>query len=100
MMEITTGVVFLMSSLYGSGQANAQIAQIPAQASTVTQEATTSSSSLTDSKAVMAYVKAQYASEPLLIDIARCESTFRQFDENGQVLRGKVNKGDVGVMQI
>jgi len=101
MIELTTGVVFLMSSLYGSGQANAQMNQVPAEAPAQTQEAATSTeSSFTDSKDVMAYVKAQYASEPLLVDIARCESTFRQFDQNGQVLRGKVNNGDVGVMQI
>jgi hypothetical protein len=98
MIELTTGVVLLMSSLYGSGQANAQISQAPAP---VSQEATsTSQSSFTDTKVIEAYVRAQFASEPLLVDIARCESTFRQFDTSGQVIRGRVNHADVGVMQI
>lgn len=37
---------------------------------------------------------------PLLVEIARCESHFRQFDENGEIFRGVVNPDDVGVMQI
>jgi len=53
-----------------------------------------------DPKVVEAYVRKSYADEPLLVDIARCESTFRQFDTGGNIIRGKVNKGDIGVMQI
>lgn len=100
MIELTTGVVFLMSSLYGSGQANAQMNQIPVDTQNQATTTSTSESSFTNSKAIEAYVRKMDADEPLLIDIARCESTFRQFDQNGQVLRGKVNNGDVGVMQI
>lgn len=32
--------------------------------------------------------------------IAFCESTYRQFDSQGRVLRGKANPKDVGVFQI
>lgn len=35
-----------------------------------------------------------------MADIAFCESRFRQFDKNGNPLRGFVNSADVGVMQI
>ncbi len=52
------------------------------------------------SKDVEKYVRDQYSSDPILVDIARCESTFRQFDTTGHVIRGKVNSADVGVMQI
>ena len=48
----------------------------------------------------MAYVKKKYADEPILIDIARCESSFRQYDKDGNILHGKANTGDIGVMQI
>ncbi len=41
-----------------------------------------------------------FKDDPILVEIARCESQFRQFDENGNILKGKVNKGDLGVMQI
>lgn len=37
---------------------------------------------------------------PVMIDVAYCESRFRQFDANGNVLRGDYNALDVGVMQI
>ena len=101
MMELTTGVVFLMSSLYGSGQANAQTIQtaavISAQVSATT---TTELSTSTDSKAIEAYVRKELASTPILIEVARCESTFRQYGKDGRVIRGKENPLDVGVFQI
>jgi hypothetical protein len=45
-------------------------------------------------------VREYFKDEPILIEIARCESTFRQFNADGSVKRGKVNDMDVGVMQI
>jgi hypothetical protein len=45
-------------------------------------------------------VKTYFSKTPVLARIAKCESTFRQHDKNGNVLRGKVNSRDVGVMQI
>ena len=47
-----------------------------------------------------AYVRQYFAHEPLLADIAWCESRMRQLDKNGEIFRGKVNRDDVGVMQI
>ncbi len=35
-----------------------------------------------------------------MIQVARCESTFRHTLEDGSVLRGKVDSRDTGVMQI
>jgi hypothetical protein len=104
MIELTTGIAFLVSSLYGPGQA--QAASVPVTpiintaASTTIEQASTTEARFLDSKAVESYVSKQYADEPVLVDIARCESTFRQFGPDGNVIRGKVNKGDVGVMQI
>lgn len=36
----------------------------------------------------------------LTLSIAKCESEVRQFDENGDVLRGIQNPKDIGVFQI
>ncbi len=47
-----------------------------------------------------AYVRDYFKDVPLLAEISRCESTFRQFDRDGKPLIGKVNKDDIGVMQI
>lgn len=98
MIEVATGVAFLMSSLYGAGHTSAQVANVAA-APTTGQATTTEARILTSSKEVEAYVR-KNANEPILVEIARCESTFRQYDANGEVIRGKVNRKDVGVMQI
>lgn len=45
-------------------------------------------------------VRAYFVDTPALVEVARCESSFRHVDANGDLLRGKVNKSDVGVMQI
>jgi len=49
---------------------------------------------------VKAFVTQYFADTPILARIAGCESQFRQFDKDGQVLRGEVVHQDVGVMQI
>jgi len=46
------------------------------------------------------YVKDYFADIPIMIQIARCESTFRHLRKDGEVHRGRVNSKDVGVMQI
>jgi len=45
-------------------------------------------------------VRTFYKETPILAEIAFCESTFRHIDKNGNLLRGKVDSGDIGVMQI
>lgn len=45
-------------------------------------------------------VRAYFSDLPILAEVAFCESRYRQFDTNGQVLRGVQNSQDVGVMQI
>jgi len=104
MIELTTGIAFLVSSLYGGVQVQASTTANNIQAGntnpTIEQTSGSTETSFINSKVVEAYVKAQYADEPILVDVARCESTYRQFDQTGNILRGKVNKADVGVMQI
>jgi len=51
-------------------------------------------------KGLQARVRSEMKDMPVLIDIARCESKFRQWEDNGTVLRGKINKKDVGLFQI
>jgi hypothetical protein len=103
MTELTTGVLFLMSSLYGSGQANNQVANIVS-ANSVSNGTASSSIEQTfttnDPKEMEKFLRNEYADDPILVDIARCESNFRQFDKDGIVIHGIANKADVGVMQI
>ncbi len=46
------------------------------------------------------YVREYYKDTPLLYEIAKCESDLRQFGKDGQVIRGEVDRDDVGIMQI
>ena len=46
------------------------------------------------------YVRKYFKDIPVMVQIARCESTFRQLDADGDIHRGVVNPEDVGVMQI
>ena len=46
------------------------------------------------------YVRQYFSDIPIMIQIAKCESRFRQLDAGGEVHRGEINNADVGVMQI
>lgn len=46
------------------------------------------------------YVEKYFSDIPVLVEVARCESQFRQHSKNGQVLQGLINEFDLGVMQI
>lgn len=45
-------------------------------------------------------VRSYFQDIPVMIEVARCESTFRHNLEDGSVLRGRVDSADTGVMQI
>lgn len=47
-----------------------------------------------------AAVRSYFSDIPVMIQIARCESTFRHTLSDGTVLRGRVDSADTGVMQI
>ncbi len=46
------------------------------------------------------HVRETFKDTPVLAEVARCESRFRQFGTDGTVLKGEVNPHDIGVMQI
>jgi hypothetical protein len=103
MIELTTGVVFLMSSLYGAGQhgyIETNATSIPKENVARTEVVEKSSSNSKEQKEMEAYLRKEYADTPILVEVARCESEFRQFNKDGSVVRGIVNNRDVGVMQI
>jgi hypothetical protein len=104
MIEIITTSLFVLSSVYG--------APIVASADTVSatttpwvtvnkQEITIKNRFLTEKQLELEKVAKEYfKDDPILVKIAGCESQFRQYDSKGATLKGKVNKGDLGLMQI
>jgi len=47
-----------------------------------------------------AYVREYFSDTPIMASIAWCESRMRHLEKDGTVYRGRINKSDVGVMQI
>jgi len=45
-------------------------------------------------------VREYFKDTPILAEIAKCESQFKHVGLNGKIITGKINKGDLGVMQI
>jgi len=52
------------------------------------------------SKTTEEVVREYFSDIPMLVEVSRCESTFRHYLEGGNVLKGLVNGSDIGVMQI
>jgi len=55
---------------------------------------------ITDPENVERFINDYFADIPILAEIAKCESRYRQFNSNGGVLKGNKNSYDRGVMQI
>lgn len=98
MIELTTGIVFLLSSMYGSG--NLPTDAINALGHVDSSDDSAQIIATTDRKSLEKYLREHFADTPILVEIARCESTFTHYNKDGDIMRGKVNKADVGVMQI
>ena len=92
MIELTTAVILLVSSLYGPASAVAQ--DVGNSVNTQNQTPIVNPVTLEN------YVKEYFIETPILAEIARCESGYRQVGSNGTVLRGKVESSDVGLMQV
>ncbi|HJO89804.1 MAG: hypothetical protein QGH85_00155 [Candidatus Pacebacteria bacterium] len=53
-----------------------------------------------ESPTVEEYVREHFENYPVMAEVAKCESRFRHFKKNGDIIRGEINRADVGVMQI
>src|SRR3989344_5524641 len=87
MFELVASVFMLASVFYGQ----------PASAS---DEIALNGAKTVGPKTIEEVVREHFAETPVLIEVARCESTFRQVDHRGEVIRGRHNEYDVGLMQI
>ena len=105
MIGLTTGLFMLATAAMPLTLDASTIAGAPTsiQSSTSTDaksSTTTPTIALQDFKTLEEYVRAYFKDTPELAEIAKCESDFRQYDDKGAILKGTVNKGDIGIMQI
>ena len=55
---------------------------------------------ITDSKNIQKFINDYFVDIPILAEIAKCESQFRHLNSSGDVLKGRKDRRDTGVMQI
>jgi hypothetical protein len=98
MLNITAlGLYMVFSGMTGTPVA-AQVPEIPQTEPQVVEER--KKDTIERMITTEAYVRNYFSDIPLMVEISRCESGFRQTDENGNVIRGKKNNKDVGAFQI
>jgi len=101
MIELTTSVLMLASAFSPISGKTAPVVTTESDMNvTATVNQDISPDHPLSTLSLEAYVRDYFRNTPILAEIARCESQFRQFGKNGDVIRGKVNSGDIGVMQI
>ncbi len=94
------GTVLILQSIFGGF---GMIGIIPSAQSTVAvanEVGNVVNALPTTKEEVEEYVKDFFADEPLLVEIAKCESTMTHITPAGTVVRGRVNQSDIGLMQI
>ncbi len=60
----------------------------------------TSNVKVNPNKAVESKVREYFSDVPIMAEVAKCESRYRQFEPDGSIFRGIVNDQDVGAMQV
>ncbi len=95
MKEITTGILLLVSVLAPFGASAATSDKVNNLTTSKVTESITEHSITLES-----YVREYFKDTPILAEVSACESTFRQYNSKGLILRGEVNSDDVGLMQI
>ena len=73
---------------------------VPVAYGQITTDTSVALATLDDPSRTEAIVREYFADIPIMIQIARCESTFRHTLSDGSVLKGRVDNADTGVMQI
>lgn len=103
MIELTTSLVLLSSIFYGKVDSiethNQVFAKIPPASKSIMLDRETSDKH-DQPMTLEDHVRDYFKDSPEMAEIARCESHFRHFLPNGKVIRGKVNRFDIGLMQI
>lgn len=100
-------IIFLFCTLYlaGLGVGEVMAAEVmttsaPEATSTILNTATSTTTVAHDPVSVEKRVRDFFADVPVMIEIAKCESKFRQFTDGGNVLRGGGSGGMVGIFQF
>jgi hypothetical protein len=97
-IQFTIGLAMLVASV--SGANSVDVASLDGIESADSVEESIKLEVLEEPTTVEKTVNEYFKDTPILSKVAFCESRYRQFNAEGQVLRGVVNPKDVGVFQI
>lgn len=106
MIGITTGLILFINTIISSpNQTNIKmddevLATTEKVVSLVSNKNINVLEQIASTTTLETYIREYYIDTPILAEIAKCESSFRHFTKNGEILRGAKNRSDIGVMQI
>lgn len=95
-IELATSLTFLVTSIYGPATTIDNVLQKNLKGVNPYKQEIV----INGPQTLEDHVKEYFKDDPILAEIAKCESTYRQFKKDGRVIRGLVNPADIGVMQI
>ncbi len=94
-IQLTIGLAMLIASI-----SDAQVIEAPTNTERIVDETYSEISEEVKVKTTEEIIAEHFVNTPILKKIAYCESQNRQFTQEGEVLRGRINPQDIGVMQI
>lgn len=97
-IEITTGLLFLFTGNNIQKDDVEIVENIPEVTTTIVDGKALDPRNLSISTEEQ--VREYFRDEPILTEIAWCESKFEHYTDDGTVLRGEITPKDIGVMQI
>jgi hypothetical protein len=99
MLNLAVGIMMFVSSVAPTQATNTSTSSAPI--STSTPKVVSVAKVETElNKTTEDLVREEFSDIPIMVDIAKCESQFTQFNKDGSVHRGRINPADVGTFQV
>lgn len=88
----------VLTAIGGATAATIEYTAVPVEAATIPE--IVEEKNITTNEEAEVLLKEVFADIPVMIEIAKCESGLKHFNEKGEVLRGVINPLDTGIFQI
>jgi hypothetical protein len=99
MLNLAVGIMMFVSSVAPTQATSTNTSSAPISTSTPHVVAVMKVETV-NKETIEALVREEFSDIPIMVDIARCESQFIQFNKDGSVHRGRINPADVGIFQV
>ena len=99
MLNLAVGIMMFVSSVAPTQATSTNITSAPI--STSTPKVVSVAKVETElNKTTEDLVREEFSDIPIMVEIAKCESQFTQFNKDGSIHLGRINPADVGTFQI